>query len=610
MRAARSASFGGTLVLGALVVSATPAQVPVTLLPPPPVSQQASAVFEAAISPDAGQRCRSLLGGRFAELPGAPTWVVKTSYRDDSAQRPAHCEVEGYVNPVVNFGMLLPARNWNGKFMVRGCGGSCGTVLTEGACGRHLRDGYACLHTDMGHRSDQSDNNWVANNLQGLVDFGYRATHVATVAGKAIAAAFFSAAPTRSYFFGCSTGGRQALIEAQRFPQDFDGIVAVAPVAVNGFGQPQNWSSPALNQADGGGTILTDAHVPLIYKAVVARCDARDGLRDGIVDPRDCDFDPASLQCAAGEVADPRRCLTAAQVETTRRFYARGAARGSELNWIDNWTARPGPPREFAQSRGDVATIETLNNAGNPDLRAFRDRGGKLILAHGLTDLIVTPQATIDYYELASRTMGGLEATQRFFRLFLLPGVDHCSGGEGAWGVGYVRALEAWVERGEAPQQLLGLRPRLGVALDYFGLDSHLLAPQDIEFSRPHFAYPLKAYHSGRGDPAAATSFSPALVPPRRIASPARSTAPTSAEALAAELLTLATATERAYLASGLPPKNVADRVAKAVRRRLYLDVADAGIARDALQRLRAPALSPLVAAALEPVLQEYADAH
>ena len=147
-------------------------------------------------------------------------------------QRQAYCAVTGYVNPTNNFGMYLPVDDWNGRYLVRGCGGSCGSVVTELACGPHLRDGYACLITDMGHSSTLVDNNWVANNLQGLVDFGYRSTHVTSVAGKAIATAFYARAPVKSYFFACSTGGRQGMIEAERFPEDFDGIVAIAPASM------------------------------------------------------------------------------------------------------------------------------------------------------------------------------------------------------------------------------------------------------------------------------------------------------------------------------------------------------------------------------------------
>jgi feruloyl esterase len=551
-------------------------------------------------------RCAALAGGRFIDLPGAPTWVIRTTHSPATNGKRAHCDVAGYVNPTVNFGMVLPSEGWNGKFVVRGCGGSCGVVATDYACSRHLRDGYACLHTDMGHRSDQIDNNWVANNLQGLIDFGYRATHVATVAGKAIAASYYDRAPRRSYFYGCSTGGRQAMIEAQRFPGDFDGIVAVAPVDMAGFGKGPVQTPAQINRDSRGDAILTDLQVPLLYKAVMAKCDLNDGLRDNLIDRRDCRFDPTELQCKAGATVNPQQCLTPEQVEVARHFYARGAAPGSELNWINNWTAKPGPPAEFVQSRGDPVVINTLNNAGNPDLRGFRDRGGKLILVHGYTDLIIPPGPTIDYYELATRTMGGLTATQQFARLFLIPGMDHCSGGDGAWGVSYLPVLDDWVERGKAPDSLLGVHPKLGAPLDYFGIDVPLLKPEEIEFTRRHFAYPLKSYYAGHGDPQRAESFVAALTAPRRTASATAATVAPDAQSLVDELQAIITATERSYTASGLPAKNVTDRIGKAVRLRLYNSGASDSTIAAALTQLRRDGLTVTAANALTLIDREY----
>ena len=562
------------------------------------------AVRPAMADEAATKRCSALIGGRFVDLPSAPTWVINAIHHEATPTTRAYCEIEGYVNPTVNFGLALPSEGWNGKYMVRGCGGSCGHVVLEGACGKHLRDGYACLHTDMGHHSDQIDNNWVANNLQGLVDFGYRATHVTTVAGKAIVAAYYQSAAKKSYFYACSTGGRQAMIEAQRFPLDFDGIVGVAPVNISGFGYALDYAAPtAMNTGADGQAILPDIKVPVVYKAVIAQCDANDGVRDGLVDPRDCKFDPASVQCKTGDAAD---CLTAAQVDMVRKFYARGAAVGSELNWINNWTRKPGPAVEFAQSRGDPAVIETLNNAGNPDLRAFHAHGGKLILAHGMTDLIVPPARTFDYYELATHTMGGLTETQKFFRYFVIPGMDHCSGGDGAWGVNYVGAIERWVEKGEAPDKLVGVHPKLGVALDYFGVDADLLKPDEIAFSRPYFPYPLRAYYSGRGDPNSAASFSAGLKPLGRMAANPEKMAAVDADHLAAELSVLIAATEQAYLASGLPPKNVTDRIGKAVRRKIYTTTASTAVIAAAIKKVGASKLSDIARDAIDLVKPEF----
>ena len=451
---------------------------------------------------DQAEACRSLEGGRFQDLPGAPTQVVRATYRPATTESAAVCAVEGYVNPTVNFGLLLPATGWNGKYLVRGCGGSCGSVLVDLACKWHVRDGYACLHTDMGHRSTLSDNNWTANNLQGLVDFGYRATHVTTVAGKAITEAFYSRAPQKSYFFACSTGGRQGLVEAQRFPQDFDGIIAIAPASMAPFGErtpASQFDVDVFNVRADGTSILPNRKALLVHRAVVERCDVNDGVKDGLIgDPRQCKFDPAELQCKG---SDTSSCLTTEQVDVVRKIYAgRGAQRGSEFNWIGNYLRNAALPGEKSRAipylgdgRGDPTVIDTLNSPNNPDLRPFKARGGKLILVHGWADQSVAPLPTVDYYETVTRTMGGADATLPFARLFMIPGMDHCAGGKGAYAINYMAALEDWVERGQAPDKLVGIHPKPGSPLDYFGTNLSRVDPKHFAFSREHAAYPQRS---------------------------------------------------------------------------------------------------------------------
>jgi feruloyl esterase len=485
------------------------------------------ALAQARSADDAAEACRSLQGDRFAGLPGAPTFVVRATWRPATATQGGVCAVEGYVNPTVKFGLLLPEEAWNGKFLVRGCGGSCGDVVVERACRFHVMDGYACLHTDMGHYSTLSDNNWTANNLQGLVDFGYRATHVTTVAGKAIAQAYYSAPPQRSYFFACSTGGRQGLVEAQRFPDDFDGIVAIAPANVLPFGDRRSEAETnpdAVNTGADGKPILPNRKALLVHQAVVQRCDMNDGLRDGLIgDPRQCRFDPVELQCKTG---DARNCLTAPQVDVVRRFYDQiGAQRGSEFNWIGAWLRPATLPGETSQplpwlahGRGDPVVIETLNAANNPDLRAYKRQGGKLILVQGWDDQSVMPLPTLDYYATVQRTLGGPASTRDFARLFMIPGMDHCAGGNGAYAINYMKGLEDWVERGQAPDALLGVHPRPGSPLDYFGTNLSRVDSQWFEFTRLHPAWPesermapARAPHDGLPQPAPATPLAAEL---------------------------------------------------------------------------------------------------
>ena len=447
----------------------------------------------------ARDRCQALAGDQFQKLPGAATYVVAATYREAKDGKVASCLVEGYVNPTINFAILLPVDNWNGRYLVRGCGGSCGTVAIELACAGHVRDGYACLHTDMGHRSTLVDNNWVDNNLQGLVDFGYRATHVTTVAGRAIVKAFYSADARKAYFFACSTGGRQGLIEAQRFPEDFDGIVAIAPASMAPFGNRKAASVSDIdrfNTGTDGLPILPNRKTLLIHRAAVKACDKGDGIVDGIIgNPMQCGFKPSSLLCKS---TDTRECLTAAQVAVVEKLYGwRGAMPGSEFNWIGNYLRNatlPGevskPVPDLGDGRGDPATIETLNAPNNPDLRPFRDNGGKLILVHGWADHSVMPPPTVDYYETVARTMGGPEPTRKFARFFAVPGMDHCAGGEGASAIDYMAAITDWVEKGEAPDKLRGVHTVAGAPLDYFGVDLPLLDPKYIAFERDHYAWP------------------------------------------------------------------------------------------------------------------------
>lgn len=477
----------------------------------PALAQQRSPLAAAATVVLDQDRCEALAGGRFKDLKGAATWVIKASYVATTPQRQAYCAVTGYVNPTNNFGMYLPVDSWNGRFVVRGCGGSCGSAPVELACGVHLRDGYACLITDMGHTSTLIDNNWVEGNLQGLVDFGYRSTHVTTVAGKAIATAFYARAPKKNYFFACSTGGRQGMIEAERFPDDFDGIVAIAPASMGPYGAKRAATVSdvdAFNTNPDGSPILPARKAVLMHAAVMRACDGDDGNKDGVLgNPAGCRWKPQDMACKPG--GSTRDCLTPAQVAVADKMYGwRGALKGSELNWIGSFV-RSAPLQgeswqplfDLGIGRGDPTTIESMINPNNPDLRPFRDNGAKLILVQGLNDFSVMPPPTIDYYQTMTKTMDGPAATARFARLFLIPGMDHCAGGDGASAIDYMGAISAWVEGGTAPGALRGVKTTPGAPLDYFGVGLPHLDPKYIAWQRDHHAYPGPSTRVGR-DPA------------------------------------------------------------------------------------------------------------
>lgn len=422
---------------------------------------------------------------------------------------PAHCRVLGYVRPAINFEVRLPVSGWNGKFYMVGCGGFCGQVLSErpnftNAMNFGLRRGYAAATTDAGHwGAGATDARWAWNNRQGEIDWGTRAIPEVTRASRALVAAFYTRGAERSYFAGCSTGGRQALIEAQRFPDDFDGIIAGSP-ALDYTGLVATflaWTTRANMDAEGR-PILTHARVPLIRRAVTEACDAADGLADGLINnPRACRFDPASLQCPAGASGD--QCLSPAEVGVLRawyqgprnaagqQLYPGGIPLGSEAFWPVWMTGSATAPAvnpafalnflrymafqddpgetyqitqfDFERDPARLAPMAALYNATSPDMARFRQRGGRLIVYHGWADAIVTPERTVEWFEAATQAAGGRAEMDQFARLFMIPGFDHCGlspagPGINETGLDPLTALENWVERGQAPASIMTTR--------------------------------------------------------------------------------------------------------------------------------------------------------
>jgi hypothetical protein len=494
--------------------------------------------------------CTALLSDDFTSVQDAPTQVIGTALVDAEGPSPPYCRVQGYVVPQVGFELRLPIEGWNGKFLQVGCGGHCGNTSMARFC--PLERGYACIASDAGHKGTEVDALWGNDNWQAKVDWGYRAPHVIALAGKAIVDRFYGASPVRSYFIGASTGGRQALQEAQRFPWDFDGIIAIAP--------PTNLSILYMTFAWGnqvthdklGRPVLGTRELKLLTDAALATCDLDDGVKDGVIgDPLHCAFAPARLACKANQASG---CLSPPQLDAVKKVYAGpmtssgvkltlgGPLAGSELgelkDEIAGWkgsylgnddkpgiyerVARdglrylffsPGPVPgwtlqdfDFDRDYKRLQVMEALYDATNPDLRRLKAAGAKLIIFQGLNDNSVLPRDTVDYYEAVERTMGGRAATQAFVRLFLLPGVGHAYGGAGADTIDYLSALEAWVEHGQAPDRLIAAHLKEGrnsrLWNRQFPLD-----PSTVQFTRPLYSYPLRAKYKGSGDPSDATSF-------------------------------------------------------------------------------------------------------
>ena len=444
---------------------------------------------------------------------------------------PPFCRVAGVLRPTTQsrilFEVWMPIDGWNGKFAGVGNGGWAGTISFP-ALADQLRRGYATASTNTGHEAAPGVNaaRFAYEQPEQLTDFAYRAHHETAAAAKALVQAFYGRAPERSYFFGCSSGGYEGLMEVQRFPSDYDGVVAGAPA--------NNWTRLMAGDLDGIIAVLGDpaSHLPLqalglLHRAVIASCDAADGVTDGVLDdPRQCTFDPASLACGGSTSAD--RCLTIAQVEAARRVYGGlkdprtgaqlypGLARGSEPYWPHRDPANPFPipishykwlvfanpdwdwktfdfrdPANFAAHLEAESRLAPIMNATSPDLRAFRQRGGKLLQYHGWNDQLIAPENSIDYYESVRDFFGADADVPGFYRLFMAPGAAHCGGGTGPTAFDMQTALEQWVERGVAPDRVVASRSVNGV----------------VDRLRPLCPYPQVAAYTGTGDTNDAESF-------------------------------------------------------------------------------------------------------
>jgi feruloyl esterase len=457
---------------------------------------------------------------------------------------PDFCRVEGVLQPSsdshIEFEVWLPAFGWNGKIHGEGNGGFAGSINYSGLAASVL-SGYASSSTDTGHKGDPIDASWALGHTEKIVDFGYRAIHETAEKSKAIVHAFYGEDVKHSYFSSCSNGGRQALMEAQRFPADYDGIVAGAPAAsfthiVASF----TWDLQAAEMDSASN--IPDSKYPAIEAAVVAACDARDGVKDGVIDdPTKCGFKPATLLCNGVESA---ACLTQPQITALEKIYA--GARNSKGEQVypgflpggeagpggwGLWVSGAGPGKSlqyaFATQGGanliyqnaawdyrafnldrDVKvaddTMGSRINAVDPNLKPFKDRGGKLIVYHGWSDSALAPQATIDYYQSIAAKMGQKQ-TADFVRLYMVPGMQHCGGGPGTDSFGATpggpspadprhslsSAIEGWVETGVGPGTIVATKYDAGHAIR----------------TRPLCPYPQVARYSGTGSSDDAANF-------------------------------------------------------------------------------------------------------
>jgi hypothetical protein len=487
---------------------------------------------------------QTVAAGTFTPPANMPAWLLGEPSLYKSLT--AFCRVVANATPSpdsdIRIEVWMPVDGWNGKFQGQGNGGFAGEFYYRGLAVA-VRDGYATASTNTGHSAGGTDASWALGHPEKVTDFGYRGIHEMTRVAKAVTEAFYGKNPQHSYFAGCSNGGRQALMEAQRFPEDYDGILA---------GAPANFWTHLLTKAlaDSQATTLDPASyipsskLPAIARAVNAACDAQDGVADGIVnDPRQCHFDPATLVCKEG---DSEKCLTAPQTLALKKLYegphdAKGSlifpgylpgaeeGPGGWGTWITG--AGPGKSLMFAFGTGyfsnmvyektnwnykeanvdralqaaEEKTVDKLN-ATDANLAAFQARGGKLILYHGWNDPAISALNTINYYNSVATRMG-MKTTDAFVRLYMAPGVQHCGGGPGpdsfgAGGAGakdpqhnMALALEQWVEKGIAPSAI--------IATKYADGDP----AKGVKMTRPLCPYPQVAKHRGQGDSNDAGNF-------------------------------------------------------------------------------------------------------
>ena len=481
-------------------------------------------VFAAALAQQQTP-CEALraLPLRAAAVTGAefvPAGPQSTGRRGQGVQLPAHCRVSMTLTPSsdsrIEMELWMPAENWNGNFLAVGNGGWAGTI-ERGALAAGLARGYAAASNDTGHTGGSAS--FALGHPEKVVDFGYRAMHEMAVQSKLVIQAYYTRGPRLSYYQGCSTGGRQGLMAAQRYPEDFDAIVAGAPV-YNQIHLNVSQVARQIAMLRDPSRLVPASKVALLARAVLAACDGQDGVEDGIVgDPRRCSFDPSALACEAGDAPD---CLTEAQVASAKSAYAPvttragalvypGHSPGFENGWriptpggainplfadMPRYIGRQDPDWDVMSFDLDADLVLAIGNAGfieasDPDLSRFKARGGKLLLYHGWADPGPAPENTINYHTSVAARLGG--AQDDWMRLFLLPGVGHCGGGVGPDQVDYLGALERWRDAGVAPDQPIATR----------GAGRGGATPM----SRPICPFPQVARYRGSGSTSDAANF-------------------------------------------------------------------------------------------------------
>lgn len=480
------------------------------------------ALASACVAAAPQKKCEDLKATAFAKEFGPDVKIESAQLVEAAANLPEHCDVRGVIWPEAKFAVKLPV-NWNNRFQMVGNGGWAGTISLA-AIDTALRLGYAATSTDTGHDAQKEPGATFAypgpnnpNAARKLIDHGYLAVHETALLAKKMIRAYYGTDPQYSYWVGCSTGGRQGLMEAQRYPEDFDGYVVGAPV-LNLTGL-QTKSVYNYRFAGSGPGQIKPEQSQMLSKAFLEKCDALDGVKDGLVEnPLKCGFDPAKDLQKCASTSSNVACFTDPQIESLKKVYdgvrdsmgrqlfpgmppgGDGAAtNGFNLGetFLKFMAFHPpaGPDWDYRTLNIDtdparMAATSMAVDATIPDLTAVKMRGGKILHYHGWSDPGVSPKMSIEYHEAAMKTMGAKE-TDEFYRLFLVPGMGHCQGGPGCGNVDWLTPVVQWVEKGIAPAVLIG---------------AHVEGGQTTR-TRPLCMYPKEARYKGSGSIDAAENF-------------------------------------------------------------------------------------------------------
>lgn len=474
--------------------------------------------------------CSHLVMLRFPDVK--VTEAVTVPRADKGNARAPHCRVNGVIGTEIRFELLLPDQ-WNHKLTMGGGGGFGGTI--QNAAESSVNSGYATVGTDTGHRGGATDASWALNNLERQINFGYLAVHRTAEVAKAITASYYGSTSARNYFLGCSRGGGQALMEAQRYPDDFDGIVAGAPAF--------DWTGLAAQGIRNAQVAYPDAHhiagapfsveqLKFVEARILEKCDVIDGVKDGLMeDPRRCAFDLASIVTCAGDRGGPQ-CLTASQHAVLKKLYAPTVNRdgviypgqplggeGESQGW-KAWITGPNPALllqrtpalrfafgaaffkflVFGDPAWDYSTYDlnnlkpdtrltaTFMNATSTDLGTFKAKGRKLLMWHGWSDPALTALGSVRYYE---QVQARDPVVRDYFRMFMMPGMLHCIGGPGPDTADWTEAIDSWVESGKAPDRVIARKTRNGA----------------VTRTRPLCVYPQRATYTGSGSIDQAENF-------------------------------------------------------------------------------------------------------